>query len=45
MLAFFRLYDFLTSTLGSVNVPEGHVSKDRSIMPISVVKDPNRLNA
>jgi hypothetical protein len=45
MLAFFRLYDFLTSTLGSVNVPEGSVSKDRSIMPISVLKDPNRLNA
>jgi hypothetical protein len=45
MLAFFRLYEFLTSTLGTVKVCDGLVSKDQSIMPISVIKDPSRLNA
>ena len=45
MLAFFRLYEFLTSTLDTVKVPDGLASKEQSIMPIVVIKDPSRLNA
>jgi hypothetical protein len=46
MLAFFRLYEFLTSTLETaVKDIDGSASIDRTIMPIAVTKDPQRLNA